>query len=251
MLKLSKQADKPEIFFTVQGEGASVGYPAVFVRAANCNLQCYWCDTDYTWNWQGTDFSHINDKRLGGIKYDREEQSVAVGIEDVAGMVLRYNCDRVVITGGEPLLQQAAWVELMTLLREQHADFYFEVETNGTLLPSPEFNQLIDQYNVSPKLSNSKMIQTTREKPEVLEKFAADPKACFKFVVADAMDCAEVMTLLKRYEIPKNKVMLMPMALDEDSLVSGSEWLVEQCKMMNLRYSDRLHIRLFDGERGT
>ena len=54
-MKVSRLADgSPEIFHTLQGEGASLGFPAVFLRLSLCNLHCHWCDTPYTWNWEQT-----------------------------------------------------------------------------------------------------------------------------------------------------------------------------------------------------
>ena len=57
-----------------------------------------------------------------------------------------------VITGGEPLMQQDDLVELVTFLKPE---FYVEVETNGTILPNNELTTLVDQWNVSPKTKNS------------------------------------------------------------------------------------------------
>ena len=53
MLKVSRKPDgSPEIFYSIQGEGANVGKPAVFLRMGLCNLKCSWCDTKYTWDWE-------------------------------------------------------------------------------------------------------------------------------------------------------------------------------------------------------
>jgi len=254
-LKLANLRGRAEIFHTIQGEGLNVGVPAVFVRASLCNLQCHWCDTDYTWNWEGTPFKHRSDalffRQGGSNKFNKEEQILTVSVEEVAEKIRSYGCRHVVLTGGEPMMQQKEWVALMKTLRKEDSSFFFEVETNGTLLPSEEFDDLIDQYNVSAKLANSKMDEGIRIKPAVLAFFSANQKAWFKFVVENALDSAEVAQLIRQHQLPKPRIMLMPLASDEETLQIRSEWLAEQCKMMGLRYTDRLHVRLFSAERGT
>ncbi len=128
-----------EIFYTLQGEGAQAGRPAVFMRFAGCNLWsgleqdrtgavCKFCDTDFA----GTDGT-------GGGKFaDAETLARAVAKEWPGG-----GKPYVVCTGGEPLLQlDSALVEAL-----HGQGFEIAIETNGTLLPPPG----IDWICVSPK----------------------------------------------------------------------------------------------------
>ena len=209
-LQLARLHGQPEVFYSIQGEGKSIGVPSVFVRTSLCNLHCIWCDTDYTWNWTGTRFRHINDARAGYRKFDKKAWIAQCSIAEVVALVADFPCRNVILTGGEPMLQQAGLVHLMQALRHTHPEYRFEVETNGTLLPSPAFDAAIDQYNVSPKLENSNNARKLREKPAVYQFFAKNPKAHFKFVLAEKGDLDEVFDLLFRYQIPVEKVWLMP-----------------------------------------
>ena len=139
MLKLSRQpGGQPEIFHSLQGEGATIGVATVFLRLSLCNLSCSWCDTKYTWDWEN---------------FHYKQEVVALEMEDVREIILAYNCPHLVVTGGEPLLQQTELIPLISGLKQQ--GYYCEVETNGTIAPLPEMERDIDQWNVSPKLSTS------------------------------------------------------------------------------------------------
>ena len=133
-----------EIFYTLQGEGAQAGRPAVFCRFAGCNLwsgreedrataQCRFCDTDFV----GTDGT------LGG-KFATAE---LLANQVAACWPLPTHDHRfVVLTGGEPLLQVDE--PLVAALHDR--GFTIAIETNGTL-PAPEG---IDWICVSPKAGN-------------------------------------------------------------------------------------------------
>ncbi|MCY7327320.1 MAG: hypothetical protein LH618_02085, partial [Saprospiraceae bacterium] len=142
-------------------------------------------------------------------------------------------------------------VALMIALRAQSSDYRFETETNGTLVPSTDFDGAIDQYNVSPKLENSANSRKLRERPMALRFFARSPKANFKFVIAAPEDLAEVLELQQRYAIASEKIWLMPEGTTAADLADRRLWLVEVCKQYNFRYSDRLHVQIWGSKKGV
>lgn len=248
-MKLAKLNSKPEIFYSIQGEGASTGKPSIFVRLSLCNLHCSWCDTDYTWNWIGTKFTHENDNDPDYSKFDKSEWIYEAGVDEVIAQISQYRCKRVIITGGEPLLQQKE----LTLLAQKLKvlSYYIEMETNGTLIPTQELYNLIDQFNVSPKLSNSNNELKLRNKERSLASFSASDKAYFKFVITAESDLDEVVHLSDKFEIDPSKVFLMPEGTTGKSLSHKRHWLIEKCKEHGYNYSDRLHVQVYGNKKGV
>ncbi len=250
-MRLARLGDGPEIFHSLQGEGVSAGIPAVFVRAALCNLHCVWCDTSYTWNFEGTPFVHELDGKAGGGKHVRRDAVVSLAPADVAGRVAEFDCDRVVLTGGEPLLQQDSWVEMLDALRALRPTVFCEVETNGTIVPGIELDARVNQYNVSPKLANSGVGPGLRLRPEALRWFSESPKAWFKFVVARRRDLSEVEAMVGRWHIPARRIALMPEGRSAGQLDQRARWVADACRERGWRFSDRLHVRLWGERRGV
>lgn len=250
-MKLARFNNGPEIFHTIQGEGKSIGKPSIFVRTSLCNLHCVWCDTDYTWNWEGTPFTHHFDQRAGYKKYDKSEWIIDLPVENVVSQITRFKCQNVVLTGGEPLMHQKELIDLMSRLRSIDPNYWFEIETNCTLAPTQAFDELINQYNVSPKLSNSGNAQKLREKSGVYRHFAQNDKAVFKYVIDEQGDLEEVLSLIEKYQIDPNSIYLMPQGTSPDQLTSKQQWLIEVCKRHNFNYSDRLHIHIYGEKRGV
>jgi organic radical activating enzyme len=233
-LRVSRMPDgRPEIFTSIQGEGPSAGLPSAFLRLALCNLRCQWCDTKYTWDWRN---------------YDYAEQVVAMDLDGVETALTGQPARNLVLTGGEPLLQQAAVAPLLASLRAQ--GFRVEVETNSTVLPVPEFAAEVDQWNVSPKLANSGDPERLRLRDEPLRWFAACERAWFKFVVASVGDLDEVDSLRATYGIPPSRVYLMPEARTADDVRNRAAWLVPAAIENGYRVSPRLHVLLWGDERG-
>ena len=234
LLKVSKQPDgRPEIFCSVQGEGVNIGKPAVFLRLGLCNLACTWCDTKYTWDWE---------------EYDPKEQIIEMPLEEVEREILGYNCKYLVVTGGEPMIQQSRLMPLLENLKNK--EFFIEIETNGTIVPDQKLVNLIDHWSVSPKLQNSGNSQSSREVPECYRLFAGITSSHFKYVIQSEDDFKEVQTLADKYDLVPEKIILMPEAQNRVDLLDRSRWLVELCKAQGYLFSTRLHVLLWGNERG-
>ncbi len=246
-MKIARMPDgSPEIFHTLQGEGRSTGRPSVFIRASLCNLSCHWCDTPYTWNWEDTNFNPVSSE-----KFRREEQILDLTIEEIAEAASAFGCHRYVFTGGEPLLQERPWTELMTLLRETEPLSEFEIETNGTLFPKEEFLSEVGQINVSPKLSNSQVEREKRYLPNTLAALAQTGKADFKFVVKTEEDLVEILDLIQDCAVPPSRIFLMPAAATLEELEAHQGKIATMAQDNGFNYSDRLHLRLFGAKRGV
>jgi 7-carboxy-7-deazaguanine synthase len=156
-----------EIFYTLQGEGANTGRPAVFCRFAGCNLWtgreadrldaiCQFCDTDFV----GTDGP-------GGGKF-ADASSLARAVAATWPENTPESARFVVCTGGEPLLQLDP-----PLLKALHAEgFEVAVETNGTVAPPPG----IDWLCVSPKAGAPLVVREGDELKLVYPQDGAEPE---------------------------------------------------------------------------
>lgn len=237
---------EPEIFHSVQGEGASLGAPRAFIRLSGCNLHCKWCDTAYTWNWAGTGFVHENPE-----KFDINTQSVTVEIDEIVARVAAFAPVGIVITGGEPLMQQGRLVELITQIKTACGPVWVEVETNGSVLPNTALIPLVNQFNVSPKLAHSGNDAALALREDRLETFARLPSSWFKFVLGEPDQIDEVTALARRHRIPPDRVFLMPLGTSSEAVRTRSLWLADLCLKHGFRFSDRLHIHLYGDTRGT
>ncbi|MGD9664874.1 MAG: 7-carboxy-7-deazaguanine synthase QueE [Novosphingobium sp.] len=233
---------EPELFASLQGEGPSAGVPVAFVRLSRCNLACQWCDTAYTWRFTGDNRPHRD-----GTSYDRAANQITLDETDVAARIAALGQSRLVVTGGEPLLQGSALAKMLAHL----PGMAVEVETNGTVAPHPALDPLIAQYNVSPKLAHSGNPADLALIPERLHAFADDARAWFKFVIGEPQDVAEVLDLQQRYALPPARIFLMAEGTDSATLRERQQWLSDLCLNRGFRMSDRLHIHLYGDTRGS
>ena len=232
----------PEIFASIQGEGASAGKECTFIRLSRCNLACVWCDTAYTWHFDGDERPHRD-----GVTYDRAEEQVTLTEAEAAERIAAFGKDRLVITGGEPLLQAPALARMLELLPET----FVEIETNGTVRPPAALDRFVGQYNVSPKLSHSGNPAELALVPGRLAEWVDNSRAWFKFVVASEADAREALALAEVHAIPRERILLMPEGTVASVLHAREEWLEPFCEAHGLTMSRRLHIEMFGDTRGT
>ena len=234
MLNLTRFSNgEPEIFRSIQGEGVNSGIVTVFLRLAFCNLKCSWCDTRYSWDWQ---------------HYYQNSEVVTMTLKEVAEHIRALGGKHILVTGGEPLIQQKMLSDLLAPLKEE--GYYIEVETNGTIPPNNDLLSLVDQWNVSPKLENSENTRSARELPEAYGVFANLSSSYFKYVIQAESDLNEVLSLIRRYQIAPSKVILMPEGTKRETILTRGKWLADLCKNQGYRFCTRLHILLWESTRG-
>lgn len=216
---------------TYQGEGATAGRQAMFVRLSRCNLHCPSCDTPYTWDW---------------TRFDPAAEASRLELDEVLARVLEVRTEIVVITGGEPLLQRTAVTELATRLAA--AGRRVEIETNGTVPPTDALVAAVSSFNVSPKLPTFAAARDRPIRPAALRALMASGKAMFKFVVTEPADLDRVGTLVAEHRL--HPVWIMPAAVSSAQLVAGLRAVSEQTLQRGWNLSGRLHLLLWEDTRG-
>jgi 7-carboxy-7-deazaguanine synthase len=223
-----------EVFYSLQGEGVTAGYPAHFIRLQGCTVGCVWCDTKYTW------------EPLAG-----EE----VTFEQILAQLRHHPvCQRVILTGGEPL-EHPAFVPLVRFLF-QH-EYVMEVETSGTRPMPAELTGMVQLWTVSLKLAHSSVPAARRINPSAIRGFvqqmvASPSMVAWKFVMQSELDLKEVEDLVAEYGIPPGSVLLMPEGYtNSETFRKRSEIVAEVCKQRGYRFSPRLHIAIWGAKRGV
>lgn len=267
-------------FYSVQGEGITTGVPSYFVRLGLCNLTCgmsrlfankllkeqtladgeifkgdleqegkatWTCDSTSQWLWRGEEkeFQYLIDRwKEQGIYEDIKNGNI-----------------HIIWTGGEPTMkfhQEAIanfrnyWFELeYKELREKGytSDLtpYDEIETNGTIIISPQLFTFIDQINCSPKLSNSGMTEKQRIVPDAIKRIMEHPNYMFKFVVSTEEDIQEMFRdFIEPFNIPLKNVVCMPGMDSQEQFHERTQWVLEMAKKYKFRGLTRLHISAWD-----
>jgi 7-carboxy-7-deazaguanine synthase len=216
---------------TWQGEGPSLGRRAAFIRLGLCNLDCDWCDTPYTWDWS---------------RYDKEVELRRRTVAELVADVGTLGVDLLVVTGGEPLMQQQA---LISLLRAMPDGLRVELETNGTIHPQPELIELVDQFNVSPKLANSLVPRAKRLKYPVLQSLRRSGKAVYKFVATSVVDLDEIDEVVAACGLAP--VYVMAEGTTATAVVERTRELADAVLARGWNLTTRLHVLIWGERRGV
>jgi 7-carboxy-7-deazaguanine synthase len=222
---------------TFQGEGRSLGQRVGFVRLGTCNLDCgrgpgatWACDTAYTWDWE---------------RYSPAAELTVRSVDDIVAELTAMDVGGLVITGGEPLIQQR---RLGSLLRAAASrGWAVEIETNGTIAPLPEVAELVGQFNVSPKVHGSGVPAALALRPRALAAFLATGKSVFKFVASSAAELDDIGAVVADCGLAP--VMIMPAGTEADEMIRVARDLADPVLARGWDLTIRLHVLLWGNER--
>lgn len=202
------------------------------------------CDTPFS--------SGVHNTKIEKTKFTPEGLAA-----HVASMLRRSSI--LVITGGEPMLQQRELTTFFDLVHDINPDIKIEIETAGTILPSPKFDFYVHQYNCSPKLANSKMPYEKRIHESLLRTIFNKGKTIFKFVVDGPEDLKEIQSIFSKIDPENNdnfkalraKTYLMPegQTLREQQIKMRT--IAELCIEKGYQFSSRLHVLIWDDMRAV
>ncbi len=205
-----------EIFFSIQGEGKWTGKPNIFLRFTGCNLKCEYCDTKYAY-YNGKEFS----------------------IDEITKKIKDYNCKKVCITGGEPLLQ-----DNLNNLIDKLIDLNYEIliETNGSI--NIEKISQIDRILISLdiKCPSSKMHEKMNfENIKKLKK-----KDQIKFVIKDKKDYEYSKKIIEKYQ-PKCQIFFQPVWKSKPDKLA--KWILEDG--LNVTLGLQIHKIIWRDKKGV
>jgi 7-carboxy-7-deazaguanine synthase len=219
-----------EIFTSLQGEGPMSGRVCAFVRFAGCNLSCSFCDTPETWDASRFDLA--------------AEHTQMTPRQIVAQLPVGLP---VVLTGGEPLLQQPqlAWKQLLGAVGDRPV----WIETNGTVAPSDVTLDGAALIVVSPKLPNAG-VHRGHQNPALHEAWRPMAGVHLKVVCEDAADVEFTAKWADSLGWPADRVWVMPEGTSRQGLDDRWPGIAEAAIKHGVNASHRLHVLAWGNERG-
>lgn len=221
---------------TIQGEGVYSGHPSAFLRLKGCHINCSYCDSTEVWRY-GTPFSF-------GELFELMD---AFGLPDKL-----KKGHHLVITGGAPLLQQDRLLNFfMSFVNRYKFQPVVEIENEATIMPHYILDKYIYCWNNSPKLNSSNVDFERRYKPEVLKRLSEFENSWFKFVISEEKDWEEIENGFLLFNlIKKSQIILMPEGATRKEIEFNRQMVVDLAIENNVRFTDRLHISIWDRKVG-
>lgn len=240
-----------EQFDTHQGEGPTCGMPAHFLRLGACNQACWFCDTPYTWAFDKRHAEMHGEKK----QYDPRVELRRIKVDQLADDFLAAPSNRLIVTGGEPMLQAETLVGLFDQIRSRSRitdGVQFEIETAGTVPPVPLNGIRNLRFNVSLKLASSGNPLEVRRVPEAIVGLR-NKDSIFKFVIgADTgyEDINEIHDLIDQFSLPANRIWLMPEGRKPEEIIAGLQRINPIALHYGWNITGRQHVLIYGDKRG-
>ena len=230
-------------FYTLEGEGEYVGMPSVFFRLSMCNLTCqgfasedspHGCDSYISW-------SVKNKMTFNEIFKYFEDHKLIDKLKERA--IFK-------ITGGEPMVQQKQLLKFIEAFIDKY-DFHpvIDFETNATIQPDELWvSKYYATFTTSPKLTSNGDPEKRTYKPEVL-KWHREVGSGFKFVINISEDIDEIWKKSVNDDtvnVPLHRIWFMPCSGSRQEHVEKAPAVAEYAKAMNVNFSPRLHLLIWD-----
>lgn len=205
-----------EIFYSIQGESATIGYPTVFVRLTGCPMRCTYCDTAYAFH--------------GGQK---------LSLDDILEQVAEYPAKHVCVTGGEPLAQPACH-ELLTALCDR--GYSVSLETGGAM----------DISKVDPRVYVVLDVKTPASGEEPKNKYSnlehIKSTDCLKFVICDERDYDWSKQFVAEQGLAERCDVFFSPSAEQLSATDLADWIVRD--QLSVRMQVQLHKILWNDAAG-
>lgn len=220
---------------TIQGEGIYTGQPAAFLRLQHCSLHCNYCDSKEVWR--------------TGNPYTFEELFALMDHYDLPRKL--HEGQHLVLTGGSPLLQQLSLEEfLIQFIKLYGFKPFIEIENEAVIMPHQPILNMVDCWNNSPKLMSCGSPSSVFVKQDVIRVLSFQENSWFKFVISKKEDWEQINLFYGRW-IKKDQIILMPEGATRKDIKKNSEVTLQMAVDHGVRYSDRLHITLWNKKVGV
>jgi 7-carboxy-7-deazaguanine synthase len=205
-----------EIFYSLQGESATIGYPTVFVRLTGCPLRCGYCDTEYAF--QGGEW---------------------MSLDAIIERVQQYRTRYVTVTGGEPLAQK----NCLPLLKQLcDAGYSVSLETSGALDVAGVDERVIKVVDLKTPGSG----EVERNLYDNIDKLL--PHDQLKFVICDRADFDWSVEMMNRYALAEKCEVVFSPAHGQQDATELADWVL--AAQLPVRMQVQLHKYLWGSEPG-